>query len=281
MLPYAWLVLPPPSTARRALGLRALVVTADDGGLTELGDRDILACVAMRTVRAVSLIVTGPTWRDLARRLIAEGVDVGLHLNLTDGPSLTGGASLLTDASGAFCLTKDALHRAARTGALPLQAIADEVSAQWRALCDVAAPRFVNGHNHIHVCRVVQQALDQVLPEERPWIRVPRHGPHAPEFLQTDDAQRGCEALSRLGPTCPAFAGWAFCLGPSRATLARELAASTAGPLEWMTHPASRRGTVFGEDPRRRAERAVLTDPDLLPWLEDHGFRPVGFGELS
>ena len=77
-----------------------LVVCADDAGLARSTDDAILFCCKEGIVRSVSVVAGGPTAEEFLER--AAGIEVGLHLNLTEGPALAGPAPTLTDAAGVF-----------------------------------------------------------------------------------------------------------------------------------------------------------------------------------
>ena len=259
---------------------RALVTTADDGGFDQRGDDDILACVDAGAVTAVSLVATGKTWRDMAHRATRAGADIGLHVNLTDGEPLGGPYRTLTDDTGRFHAPKEYFHALLAAGALDDQEITTEVRAQWEALATVGLPRFVNGHNHVHVCPQVLRALDGTWTAARPFLRVPTAPPSAAEPFRSLCAGASLGALRRRGPTLDAFVGWRFLEDPRRAAIVRELSDTEGQTCEWMTHPGARPDTAFGRSPDRTAERHVLCDRSWLPQLHDLGFTMRRFRDL-
>mmetsp|Transcript_14246 Transcript_14246/g.34452 ORF Transcript_14246/g.34452 Transcript_14246/m.34452 type:complete len:133 (+) Transcript_14246:140-538(+) len=72
-----------------------LLVCADDMGLCAQRDSGILSAFSQGIVSSASLLVTGSTAQDAARRAKEEGLMLGLHLNLTEGPPVSLSTSLL------------------------------------------------------------------------------------------------------------------------------------------------------------------------------------------
>jgi predicted glycoside hydrolase/deacetylase ChbG (UPF0249 family) len=128
--------------------LKTLTLVADDFGLAPAVDRGIVALAAAQRLSAVSCIVTAPGWAMHWAALAATGVRCGLHFNLTEGRPLSPAlAALWPQLPGLPRLMVLAFaHR------LPLQALADELAAQWAAFVATAgcAPAHLDGHQHVH-----------------------------------------------------------------------------------------------------------------------------------
>ena len=138
--------------------MAGFVLCADDYGLAKHIDDGIISLVQQGRVSAVSCMTTSPRWPEAAQRLLPyrEQADIGLHLNLTDGPLLSGNfkAQPLW-----LCIL--------RTHVLPgcVTIYAAEIAAQWQKFVQVMghAPDFVDGHQHIHILPQVRCALLQHL----------------------------------------------------------------------------------------------------------------------
>lgn len=123
-------------------------------------------------VHAVGALVGAPAWRSgigTLRRIHAEGLDVGLHLDLTEHPLTPGlrrGLGLLM------------AH--AYLGRLERSAIRAEIRAQLDAFESGVGhgPSFVDGHQHVHQLPVVRDELMAELDDRYggfpPWIRSTR-----------------------------------------------------------------------------------------------------------
>lgn len=147
-----------------------LCLCVDDLGL----DRSVAASVAeladLGRVNAVSCLVGGPAWAAAAplARQLANDVDVGLHLDLTECP-LTGSRRSLP-----------ALLATAFAGALHGPSIRAEIRAQLDAFeAGVGRPpRFVDGHQHVHQFPTIREQLVGEIADRYgrslPWLRSTR-----------------------------------------------------------------------------------------------------------
>lgn len=129
---------------------RVLAVCADDFGLTPAISRGIAQLAQRGRLTAVSCLTNGSHWAGSAA-LLAElpaSVDRGMHFNLTEGEPLS--AELRRRWPRLPSLPR--LIAAAHLRRLPLHEIACEWQAQWQRFIDgtEAAPRFVDGHQHVH-----------------------------------------------------------------------------------------------------------------------------------
>src|SRR5438270_263708 len=107
---------------------RALVINADDFGLSEGVNRGVLAAFDAGALRSASIMVTMPAFDDAVRGSRVAGreqLGIGLHLTLTAGRPLTRAQSLTTHGTGEFCGPRRLLARAAR-GHVDLRDVAEE-----------------------------------------------------------------------------------------------------------------------------------------------------------
>jgi len=107
-----------------------LVVNADDGGFAPGKDDAILRCARAGAVRSVSVIANGATTVAFVERARDAGLDLGVHLNLTEGRPLGGPQRSLTDAHGRFPGKAEAWRRAS-VGDLDPDELRRELTAQW------------------------------------------------------------------------------------------------------------------------------------------------------
>jgi len=229
-----------------------LTVVADDGGFAPASDDAILRAAREGVVTCASVAVNCPTAAEFVAAAQETPLSLGLHLNLTDGAPVSEACGDL----GRVCFSGDkrGVWTALSYGAIAVDDVLAEVRAQLRALIALlgAPPRFVNGHNHVHVLEGVCVATG--------------FGPDA--FDALFDA--GC-ARAAAAPGS-AFAGHAFADHPAIDTFLAEVdAARTAGAeiLEFMVHPGSRPGSEFTSARARDEETAVLCDPALAAALRE------------
>jgi hopanoid biosynthesis associated protein HpnK len=171
--------------------VKALVVTADDFGLSSPVNEAVEAGHRHGILTAASLMVGAPAWMDAVERARAlPGLGVGLHVTLVEGrpvlpPDQVPG---LVGADGRF------FNEPVRFGTalffspeLRRQATA-EIRAQFNRFRATGLPLdHVNGHQHFHMHPVVVDAIAQIAPAFGfPPVRVPVE-PFRQSFAATGD----------------------------------------------------------------------------------------------
>ncbi len=147
--------------------MRRLIVNADDFGLTRGVSEGILAAHRHGIVTSTTVLVNRPIARDLLDRLVASGMGIGLHVNLTLGAPLTRSSSL-AGKDGRF--VRDPRLAAAR-------ARADDVEREVRA--QIAAferlfgrgPTHLDTHHHVGLWLPVGAILRGIARERRLAVR--------------------------------------------------------------------------------------------------------------
>ena len=127
-----------------------LAVCADDFGLSPAVSRGIAALAQQGRLNAISCLSSMPAWPASAPLLAALPAEVerGLHFNLSEGEPVSAELRALWPAMPPL----PRLIALAHLRQLPLPAIAAEWRAQWQCFVAAAgaAPRFVDGHQHVH-----------------------------------------------------------------------------------------------------------------------------------
>ncbi len=130
-----------------------LIVNADDYGYFDGVSRGILDCARHGIVTATGVFANSPFLDTHAAWLAGvPNVDVGVHLNLTDGWPLTRGLGDALSRSDGRLPGKFAIATAVMSRRIPLRLIRDEWRAQIEALLARGLQvRFLNSHEHIHM----------------------------------------------------------------------------------------------------------------------------------
>jgi predicted glycoside hydrolase/deacetylase ChbG (UPF0249 family) len=249
---------------------RALIVNADDFGLTAGVSRGILDAHRGGIVTSTTVLANLPPQPDLdAEAAGLAGLGLGLHLNLTWGPPVAPASAVpsLVGADGRFVRAPARLDAAAE----PAE-VRREVEAQLEAFNRRFGrpPTHLDSHHHVHrLDRLVDTVLDVALAAGLP--------------LRSQDAAVR-ERLRRRGArTADHFLGgdgvepyW----DPGR--LVDALAGLPAGVTELMCHPGHfDEALAYSRYGRQReTELAALRDPEARATLERLGIRLGHFGTL-
>lgn len=279
---------------------RALVLCADDFGLSRAVDDGILALAERGRLTATGCMVAGPAFEPDAERLrdLADRIDIGLHFALTDLPPLAPIACL--DAAERPASLGRVLGRSL-TGRIDYEEIAAEIGRQvdrFRAVIG-RDPDFVDGHQHVHVFPGVRKALfatfDRgVLDARRTWLRDCREGlsavlgrgVEAPKALFISALATGFGSAARArGITANSGFGGITAFDPARfaATFPRFLERLGDRPLV-MCHPAEPSAPADASDPIDRARRAEFTHLSSDAFARDltaAGVRLARMGEIA
>ncbi|MDQ2780657.1 MAG: ChbG/HpnK family deacetylase [Pseudomonadota bacterium] len=153
---------------------RAICIAVDDYGLHEGINQAALLLAAAGRVHAIGCMVGAAAWPQGSRALVdlarhhqhADGVDLGLHLDLTESPC--------------GCLERRPLWRLifdCWSGRIDRPLLRAEIRRQLDAFEQAVGrpPDYVDGHQHVHQFPVVRAELIDELcsryPGRRPWLR--------------------------------------------------------------------------------------------------------------
>lgn len=262
--------------------LRYLCLTADDYGMHPGIDRGILATLAQRLVRNVSI------WTDVpvdalgaqARELL-QSADIGLHLDLVpDSLDLT------RVSDWPWALSRLMPTRANR--ASQRERLLRGMTTLQQAGLEV---KFVNGHQHIHLLPGWCEWLVEVLkPLGLTWLRCPRElGAGARVNRRKQPKLLILEFLARRAARkhgnlwwFPAICRWGC--GFVWSEVLHDLTTITTTGIEVVVHPGYpdqdyllRTGSLVGG--ARQAE--LLQHPQLAQQLLDRGWQPARLSEWA
>ena len=153
----------------------ALVVTADDLGLTPGVTRGVLEAHRSGVVRSTSLLVTFPASEEGAALALAErDLEIGLHLDLVGGRPVTDPAAVptLCDGEGRFYGLPE-LTRRLFTGRVRAADIARELRAQIDRARAWGVPALAwDSHRHVHLMPPVARVVGALAREQGArWVR--------------------------------------------------------------------------------------------------------------
>lgn len=273
--------------------MKALIVNADDFGYSERRNAGIVFAHQRGIVTAASLLTNGRAFSDaVALSQENPSLDLGLHLNLSEGIPLEEGHRSLVDETGEFFGRREAQRRAGAGMFDPFE-IARETEAQILRLreCGIRISH-LDGHQHLHVygnipevvagvasrhgIRCVRIPADTLVPEARLDAR--RRG-------EIEDLQgRALRALktyarARLRST-EHFGGTALTGHLGFETLVETLRRVSDGVTELVVHPGRADDPNGFSGPEREREMRTLSDARLKPVLEAAGIELTTFERI-
>jgi len=265
---------------------KRLIVNGDDLGYSENRNRGIIEAYQRGILTSASLLANGDAFlhavnavRDL------PDLDIGLHLNLSEGQPLVDGHTTIVDDEG-FFFGKDESRRRALEGKFAPREVERETRAQIQRLQDAGLPLTrVDGHHHIHVYGNVGESIARAAQQmSLRWTRLPidwREGNAKAEGYSAK-AREFAGTIARFGLRAPDhFFGVALsgCLSVERLeSWLREL---PEGVTEFMVHPgyADEEDGFSGED--REGELRVLTDSRVRAILHEEEIELISFRDLK
>lgn len=158
--------------------VKKIVLCADDyglsGGVCDAIEELVVAARLSATSAMTGLKAWGCRGADFRALVKQHPADVGLHLTMTGQRPLTRAPGIAVDGRlpGIGALTRQAF-----TGALPVDAVRDEVRAQLDAFEDVwgGPPDYIDGHQHAHLLPVIRSAVMAEIERRYPtgsiWLR--------------------------------------------------------------------------------------------------------------
>ena len=151
--------------------MKRIILCADDFGMHPDVSDAIVTLAEHNRLSATSCLVTSTHWHQdqIKLRPLKNRIDIGLHLNFTEGAGLSKYfQNGLPGLKSMLCRSHCRL--------LSSHQIGEEIRAQLDFFCEAfeSSPAFIDGHQHIHHLPQVREALLAVIKEkefERLWLR--------------------------------------------------------------------------------------------------------------
>jgi predicted glycoside hydrolase/deacetylase ChbG (UPF0249 family) len=274
--------------------MKWLVVTADELGLSSRRNQGIVDAHCKGIVTSASMLAYGPAFREAVK--IAKGLpalDIGLHLNLSEGEPLVLGHKTLVGPDGSFWGRQEARRRA-RESMFDLREVEREVDAQIETLTGAKINvTHINSVDHTHIRGNLAQSISMVAkkhgircfrcPADKvrpPSLRLdPARVTAVQEYHESAIHAIGVYAQQRMRST-ENFGGAALMGFLTPALMIETLRSLPDGLTELMVHPGLKAADSGFEGPDREAEVRALTDPRLKPLLKEFGIGLTHFGKL-
>ncbi len=265
---------------------RRLIVNADDLGLTPGVNQGILEAHQRGILTSTTAMVNMPA-AEMGLQLLqreAPQVGIGLHINLTTGPSVLPAQQVpsLVQADGTFYYNSDnPLERASQMQPGEIEA---EIRAQFERFIHLAGrkPDHLDAHHHAayHIPAAFETLLDLArahdLPIRRAFSWLTDSSFDEPRY----DTLREMLTNAPLPRTTDQFETGFYGSSATLENLTAIFSALPDGTTELMCHPGYRAGIEQKYAAPREVELAVLTDPSVRALIDAQGIELIAFGEL-
>ncbi len=291
--------------------MKNLIVNADDFGWTDGVNRGILEAFQNGIVTSTSLLANGAAFAgavEAARS--APGLGVGVHLNLSDGPSVANREAVtnLLNHTGEFTGGPESLLlRHARRG-LALAEVEREWEAQIHKVRNAGIePTHLDGHKHVHMLPgLFEIALRLAKRNNIGAIRVSLEASSLRAALSSGSKQnsavvlkqgvqaRGLKLLAREAreraeragiSTADYFCGIAQTGQLTREGVAQFLKILPEGTTELMCHPGYADAALQRSSTRlqksRQSELVILTDTGIRNLVAWQGIRLIDYAFVA
>ncbi|MGL4973309.1 MAG: chitin disaccharide deacetylase [Culicoidibacterales bacterium] len=241
-----------------------LLFNADDFGISPGVNQGIIEAFHHGVVRSTTLMTNlGPTTLEaIALAQNTPGLDIGIHLNMFLGPSLTGFIQGCTDESGLFFKW---IH--GPNDLLPpidLAALKTELQAQIQFAFDSGLkPTHLDSHRHGHV----HPALLPFVCELAEQYQLKLRNYDTPETFQYLTVTENFNADF-------------YDANVSIDTLKKIITQTDSNSIEFMCHPAYVDEILLQRSSytvQREKELQILTSPELLSWLQENNHELIHF----
>jgi predicted glycoside hydrolase/deacetylase ChbG (UPF0249 family) len=272
-----------------------LIVNADDYGYFKCVSDGILKAAAEGIVTATGVLANAPRFaEDVVRLGGCPKLDVGVHLNLTDGVPLTDVLrSAFRHSSGRFP-GKWAMAAGILRGSVALDVIEREWRAQIeRCIASGIEVKFLNSHEHIHLLPRLFALTKALARDYRiDHVRVPT--------AELDSVSSAGSLLRAAVIGILGHVNRQSASGPRARFLGLEPSGRLDRPYFERTLPRLRKGEVYElmchpgrYDPAEvtdarltdyhdwEGELRTLTSPELSQLLRRHGVRAIGYRQLE
>lgn len=178
--------------------MRNIIITADDLGIDINNNRAIEKAFLAGTLTSSCILANGKAYDDAIATITKNyPLDIGVHLNLVEGPSLSKRkASSFTNAEGMF--NRSFLHLLAFSFQ---KKFLNEVEIEWRMqiekiLRSGIIPTNINSHQHTHaIPNLFKLACKLAIEYNIPYIRTQNEWPYLPKNFSNHFNAKFCAGI--------------------------------------------------------------------------------------
>lgn len=250
--------------------MRAIIVNADDFGLTRGTSLGIMWAFREGIVTSTSMMVTGSDFAYSVKLAKFARIPVGLHLCLSYGRPVSAASDIrsLVDDNGSF--KKIEVLRAEKVNPR-------HIEKEWRAQLAALKAAGINP-DHLDSHHYVHEYLGETVLDITAKIALEMQ---VPVRCTTDDARR---FLTKKGiKTTESFCGGFYGDNLNPASLIKLLSKHKKGCMELMCHPGQNDGLidmVSSYSQNRAEEMKTLLAPEVRAFISKRGIKLISFADL-
>ena len=273
--------------------MKWLIVNADDFGISSKRNAGIIEAHRRGIVTSASLMAYAPAFREALKYAKAcPTLDLGVHLNLSEGEPVVLGHKTLVGPDGKFWGKQEARRRA-RENLLNLGEIEREADAQIDVLQQTGLKfTHLDGHQHIHIFGAVPDPVSRAASKRgirhfrcpadkiRPPVEISPEKMARLEEYRTA-AHRATEDYGGMRMRCTEHVvGIGLSGYLSLENLITAIKQLPDGLTELMTHPGYADAPSGFSGPDREIELRALTDPRIKILLRQLQVELTSFAKL-
>ncbi len=274
--------------------MKWLIVTADELGISSKRNQGIVDAHAKGIVTSAGMLAYGPAFREAVKIAKAlRSLDVGLHLNLSEGEPLVLGHKTLVGKDGAFWGRQEARRRI-KEKLVDLREVEREADAQFDTLKSAGVKiSHLSSVDHVHIRGDLAKPLAGIAKKYGVrCFRCPADRIRPPSLILSEDRAAAVQeyhqsALSSISVyaaqrmrSTEFFGGAAVSGSLTPDLLLETLENLPVGLSELMVHPGLRAAEQGFDGPDREVELQALTDPRVKPLLKKLDIVLTHFGKL-
>ena len=273
--------------------MKWLIVNADDFGISSKRNAGIVEAHVKGIVTSTSLMPYAAAFREALKYVKAcPKLEIGLHLNLSEGEPVALGHKSLVGPDGNFW-GKEEARRRAKENLFNLGEVERETEAQIDVLQSAGIRlTHLNGHQHIHVSGALPDPIGRaasrrgircfrcpadklrppvdISPEKESRLEEYRVAAHHATEIYAGFKMRSTEHFAGIGLS-------GYLNAENLLTALRQL---PEGLTELMVHPGYADAPDGFSGPEREIELRALTDPRIKDFLKQAKIDLTGFGKL-
>jgi chitin disaccharide deacetylase len=277
--------------------MKKIIVIADDFGFSPEVNKAIVDLYKKKSISGASLLPNGPSFDEAILLAKKYKIEIGLHLNLTQGKAVfLTGKTTITDKHGNF-LGKEKLLIRSLLNQIKISDLNDEITSQINKMMDKVSPVFANAHQNVHLYPgIFEIYLNAVEKVKIPYIRPPvdsalldinswYNKPHRKMIMYV--LGKRCEIIGKKKKVNCLEKGFSLTLNNcyNKDSLTAILSKIKASNLEMSVHPGEKQTGNYQFKTylikQREQELSFLSSSDFINTLKSLNYKIIPYSKVT